>query len=313
MIRMPGKSYKGPLFALSPREKELALKLETHVTSLARDIGDRHVQRAGSLERAAEYISRQFRLSGFKVEEQAYLVDGTEVKNLLVEIRGSERADEIVVVGAHYDSYLGSPGADDNATGVAAVIEIAKRLREVQPKRTLRFIAYTQEERPNGSRGTMGSQVYARACRQKSENVVAALALESMGYYSDALFSQLYPPPFCFCYPLRGNFIAFIGDTSSRNLVHTCIASFRSHTAFPSEGVASWRWIPGVGSSDHEPFWQEGYPGLMITTTAPFRNPHYHKKSDLPENVDFEKMAVVVAGVERVLRELSSPKSDTKP
>lgn len=302
---MPGQSYKGTVRGLTGAEAKLREDLELHVNMLAGEIGDRHVERPGSLEAAAEYIHGVFTAAGFEVKEHEYDIDNHTVKNLEVEIKGSTHPDEIIVVGAHYDTYLGSPGADDNATGIAAVLETAKLFRTRRPARTIRFVVYTQEERPNGKRGTMGSQVYSRACRQRNENIICAFALESMGYYSDEPKSQMYPPPLSWYYPTTGNFIGFIGDRESATLVRQCVASFRRHTQFPCEGIASPRWVPGVGSSDHEPFWQQGYRGIMVTCTAPFRNPHYHEVTDTPANVDFERFTIVTAGVARVIDELA--------
>lgn len=306
MTDMPGQSYKGSLRSLSIEEKELASNLETHVRKLADEIGDRHVARPGTLEAAAEYIANEFVTGGFDVHEHVYTIGDYEVKNLEVEIKGSSKPEEVLVVGAHYDTFLGSPGADDNATGIAAVLEIAKRFRKRNPGRTIRFVAYTQEERPNGKNGTMGSQMYARRCRRRNENIVCAFALESMGYYSEEPDSQAYPPPFSWYYPHTGNFIGFVGDKASRDLVRQCVGSFRSHTKFPCEGIATWGWIPGVGSSDHEPFWQQGYKGIMVTCAPPFRTPHYHQESDTADNVDFRRLAIVTAGVDRVLCELAA-------
>lgn len=305
MTKMPGRSHSGALRPLSDPEAELSKRLEKHVCALADQIGVRHQSTPGTLEQSADYIARQFDDLDYLVQEQRYEVDGEAVKNLEVELRGSGLPDEIIVIGAHYDSVFNCAGADDNASGIAAMLELARLMRRSNPKRTVRFVAFTHEERPNGKKGTMGSQVYARRSRARNENIVAMLALETMGYYSDAPGSQAYPPPFNFIYPSAGNFIGFIGDMDSRKLVHRCIASFRSHTAFPSEGVASWRWVPGVGSSDHEPFWLAGYQALMVTDTAPFRNPHYHTTGDVPETLDFPRFARVVAGISRVVHELA--------
>lgn len=306
MTVMPGRSHNGALRPLTPQESDLAGKLEGHVCALAEEIGVRHQLIPGTLEKSVAYISRVFSDLDYVVQEQAYEVDGQTVKNIEVEIRGKRVPEEIVVVGAHYDSVLNCPGADDNATGIAAVVELSRMLRLSNPDRTIRFVAFTHEERPNGQNRTMGSQVYARRCRARNEKIVAALAMETMAYYSDEPGSQKYPPPFNFIYPTVGNFIGFVGDTTSRDLVHKCISSFRSHTDFPSEGVASWQWVPGVGSSDHEPFWCEGYPGLMVTDTAPFRNPYYHTTGDTRDKLDFPRFARVVAGMARVLKDLTT-------
>lgn len=303
---MPGKSFRGVLPVFTQDELKLAAQLETHVRKLADEIGDRHQEKPGSLEKSAQYIAGVFQELDLKVEEQVYEVNNQPVKNLEVVIPGCTRPDEIVIAGAHYDTYLGSPGADDNASGIAAVLELARRLKDLKLDRTVRLVAFTQEERPNGKNGTMGSQVYARRCRERGDNVVAMLALESMAYYSEEPGSQWYPPPFSFIYPKTGNFIGFIGSLASKWLVHRSLSKFRGAVQFPSEGVASWEWVPGISSSDHDSFWKEGYPALMVTCTAPFRNPHYHKHDDIADKLDFPKFARVVSGVQAVMIDLAT-------
>jgi len=161
------------------------------------------------------------------------------------------------------------------------------------------------EEPPHFRTEEMGSRAYARRCRERKENVVAMLSLETIGCYSDEPGSQKYPFPFGLFYPSEGNFIAFVGNVSSRSFVRRCVATFREKAAFPSEGGALPGFVPGVGWSDHESFWENGYPGLMVTDTAPFRYAHYHRKADTPDQLDFERCARVVSGVEHVLRDLA--------
>jgi Zn-dependent M28 family amino/carboxypeptidase len=147
----------------------------------------------------------------------------------------------------------------------------------------------------------MGSWIHARGCRRREENIVAMLSLETIGYYSDAPGSQHYPPPLGSFYPSEGNFIGFVGDWASRQLVIDVIAAFRRLVAFPSEGAALPANVPGVGWSDHWAFWQEGFPALMVTDTAPFRYPHYHTPDDTADKLDYDRMARVVAGLADVL------------
>jgi Zn-dependent M28 family amino/carboxypeptidase len=217
---------------------------------------------------------------------------------------GGDRRSEIVVAGAHYDSVLGCPGADDNATGVAALLELARTLRATRCARTVRFVFFASEEPPHFEGEEMGSRVYARACKERGERVVAMLSLESLGCYSDEPGSQSYPAGLGLLYPSRGNFVAFVGNLRSRGLVRESIRVFRRTTAFPSERAATFGWIPGVGWSDHASFWVEGIPAAMVTDTAPFRNPRYHTPNDAPESVDFARLARVVAGLTRVVRSL---------
>jgi Zn-dependent M28 family amino/carboxypeptidase len=212
-----------------------------------------------------------------------------------------------VVVGAHYDSHGNIPAADDNASGVAAVLALARAYARERPgpERTLRFVFFVNEEPPFFQTDAMGSRVYARRCRARGETIVAMLSLETVGYYCDRSGSQNYPFPLSAFYPSRGDFIGFVGDLSSRRLVKRVVDSFRRHAMFPSQGAALPSGLRGVGWSDQWSFWQEGYPAVMCTDTAPFRNPNYHTPRDTPDTLDFDRMARVVEGLTGVVRELT--------
>jgi hypothetical protein len=304
MIPMPGISHRGPLPALSPAQRGLAEALRRDVVELAEKIGERNVTHYAALRKAADYVEAELRVAG-PVVRHRYTASERLCDNLEVEIRGASRPGEIVVVGAHYDSVLHSPGANDNASGSAGLLALARLLARSAPARTLRFVAFVNEEPPHFRTEEMGSRVYARRCRERGECVVAMLSLETIGCFTDAPGTQKYPPPLGLFYPSQGNFIAFVGNVASRALVRRCVKTFRAEAAFPSEGAALPSFLPGVGWSDHESFWEHGFPAVMVTDTAPFRFPHYHLRSDTPDTVDFERCARVVAGVERVVRELA--------
>ncbi len=305
MISMPGNSHSGVLSPLSVDEALLRDRLERHVTVLAGEIGERNIWHHDALEAAATYIEEALQAFGYTVATQEYVVKGKTVRNLEVEIRGSRWPDEIILIGAHYDSVHGSPGANDNATGVAALLEIARLLAEKPPARTLRFVAFVNEEPPFFYSEEMGSRVYARRAYQRGDNIVAMISLETIGYYDDAEGSQHYPLPlYSLFYPDAGNYIAFIGNLASRDLIWQSLSSFRRHTAFPSEGIAAPGWLPGIYWSDHWSFWQEGYAALMVTDTAPFRYPYYHTAFDTPDKIDYSRLARVVAGLARVTTDL---------
>lgn len=304
MISMPGKSHAGPLPPLTPKQAELAASLRRDVLELSETIGERNTVRYAALEKAARTVERELSAAG-TVARQSYSASGRSCDNLEVEIRGASTPEEIVIVGGHYDSVIGCPGANDNASGTAGVLALARSLAKATPARTLRFVAFVNEEPPHFQTDDMGSRRYARRCRERKENVAAMLSLETIGYYSDEDGSQKYPPPLGLFYPSRGNFIAFVGNLGSRALVRRCIRVFRDRASFPSEGAALPSFLPGVGWSDHESFWAHGYPGVMITDTAPFRYPHYHLAGDTPEKIDYDRCARVVDGVEGVVRELA--------
>jgi hypothetical protein len=306
MIQMPGESYRGELLPLTQKEVALRDALQRDIEKLGSEIGERNFLHYKELMAAADFLDDSFAQAGYKVQRQGYTVDNQTYYNLEVEIPGTQRADEIVIIGGHYDSVSGSPGANDNGTGAAATLELARLFAGKKPKRTLRFVEFVNEEPPFFFSEGMGSLVYASRCKQRSENVVAMLSLETIGYYSDKIGSQRYPlPELSSIYPLQGNFISFIGNVTSGALVKDVIASFRRHTKFPSEGTALPNEITGVSWSDQWSFWQQGYPGIMVTDTAPFRYPYYHTSNDTPDKVNYESLARVVAGLEYAIADLS--------
>ncbi len=307
MTVMPGRSFSGPLPPLTSLEKPLAAALENHVRQLAEKIGGRSVVAERGLAQAVDYIGAQFSSAGFACRTQTFEVHGVPCRNLEIELAGGALSNEIVVIGAHYDSVLAEPAANDNASGVAVLLELARLSADMHPARTLRFVAFVNEEPPYFQTEQMGSLVYARACQARGERITAMLALETMGCYSEAENSQHYPPPFHLLYPDRGNFIGFIGNLGSRSLVRQCVRSFRAHAQFPSEGGALPGFITGVGWSDHWAFWQVGYPGVMVTDTAPFRYPHYHLASDTPDKLDYARLARVTLGLRAVIEDLTQP------
>ena len=307
MIRMPLKSFRGPLPPLSPEQAVLRDELQRDIRKLAGEIGERNTYTPRALSAAADYIEASFTNAGLKVTRQSFTAMEVRCDNLITEIPGSTRRHEIVVVGGHYDSVQGVAGANDNASGTAATLALARRFATAKPARTLRFVAFVNEEPPFFKSEEMGSLVYARSCRTSGDHVVAMLSLETIGYYSDAEKSQRYPFPVGFFYPSRGNFVAFVGKSSQAHLVRQCVRSFRTDTQFPSEGAALPSRIPGVDWSDHWAFWQAGYPAIEVTDTAYFRYQHYHTEEDTPDKLDYEKMARVVSGLERVIEQLANP------
>ncbi len=310
-----GKTFTGPLPELTNEQGALARELDADIKKLCGEIGERNVNKYASLVAAAAWIEKSLATAGYTVERQTYTVKGREVTNLIAEIPGGAATKEIVVVGAHYDSVPGSPAADDNGSGLAALLATARALAKEKPDRTLRFVAFVNEEQPFFQEREMGSLHYAQRCRQRQDNVVAMLSLETLGYYTDAANSQRYPPPMGMLYPSTGNFIGFIANRQSEALVRRAAASFRAHEKFPSEwGALPGDW-PGVGWSDHWSFWQQNYPAIMVTDTALYRNPNYHRASDKPATLDYPRMARVVEGLTAVIKDLAAgeqgAKSDT--
>jgi Zn-dependent M28 family amino/carboxypeptidase len=305
MFRMPGRSHRGPLPDLTAAEVALRNRLRGQVEELSGNIGERNLSRPRALEAGASHLEDALTGAGLLTRREPFTVNGETVRNVIAEVAGRGTSAEIVVIGAHYDTVPGCPGADDNASGVAALIEIARACLQSPPPRSVRLIGFVNEEPPFFQTGAMGSLRHARGARERDEMIVAMLSVESIGVYSDDAGSQQYPFPLGAFYPDRGDFLAFVGNLRSAPLVRRAIGSFRRHTEFPSEGLAAPEWVPGVGWSDQWAFWQAGYEAVMVTDTAPFRYPHYHLASDTPDNLDYDRLARVVAGLARVTRELA--------
>ena len=303
---MPGKSFPD---APPPLVDQIQLKerLERHVNVLAAEIGARSLTvHPEGLEKAADYIECAFTRLGHDVQRRSFESEGRLVHNLEIEIAGQGRPEEIVVIGAHYDSYRDSPGADDNASGVAAMLEIARLVADRRFDRTVRFVAFTNEEPPFFQNDEMGSLVYARESRAREEDIVSMVSLEAIGYFSSEPDSQRYPIGILrWFYPTTGDFVGFVGNTSSAPLVRKAILAFRRNARVPSEGIGAPRMIRGIDWSDHSSFWEAGYPAIMVTNTAEFRNPNYHTPWDLPKTLDYDRLTHVVVGLVAVVEALA--------
>jgi hypothetical protein len=306
MIRMPGQSYQGPLPPLTDEQRALEKELRSHVQMLAGQIGERNVVHHERLIMAADYIRTTLAGAGYEVRRQPYEVAGKICENLEAGVLGSRRPGDIIVIGAHYDSVQGSPGANDNASGVAAILGLARAFAKTTPTQTLRFVLFANEEPPFFQTEHMGSRVYAKRSRERGEKIVLMLSLETIGYYSDEPGSQHLLFPLNLIYPSTGNFIAFVSNVENGRLVRQLVGSFRQRAQFPSEGGALPGLTPGVGWSDHWAFWEEGFPAVMVTDTAPFRYPAYHSHNDRPELVQYERMARVVSGLQAVILEIEN-------
>ena len=285
--------------------QSLADRLEMHVRMLAETIGERNVYRPRALADAAAYIEQQWHDMGYKAIQQNYNVRGVHCSNLEVTRPGKRHPAEILLIGAHYDTVMGSPGANDNGSGVAAMLEIARHIASTEIDRTVRFVAFVNEEAPFFFSRQMGSRVYARAARKRCDNIRFMVSLETIGYYSECPGSQQYPPLFKYFYPEKGNFIAFVSNFRSRPILRRFASTFRQCSQVPSEYVATFSWIPGVAWSDHLSFWLSGYRALMITDTAFYRYPHYHAPTDTPDELNYSVMAEVVEGLSRTMVSLA--------
>lgn len=277
--------------------KGLTTRLRAHVQYLAGELGERNPFQYKNLEQARLYIERGFAEADYEIRHDTYEIAGRTYRNVVVEQPGRQREGNILVVGAHYDTVTRTPGADDNASGVATLLEVARLLRDSAPELTVRLIAFTLEEPPHFHSASMGSRVHAQKCRKQGDRIAGMISLEMVGYYDASDGSQCYPfPCLRWFYPNRGDFVAVAGNFQSRRLVQQ-VARLLSQTNRIPVVYAALPFVPGVGLSDNWSFWREGYLALMITDTAFFRNGNYHRPSDLPETLDYARMAALTDGL----------------
>ncbi len=275
---------------------------------LSHEIGVRTYRDTDRLQRAAEYISEQFRSFGYQVSRQPFVFQGNTYHNLIAERSGHLRPEKVLVIGAHYDTVRTTPGADDNASGVAGLLGLARALAAVTVSKTVRFVAFALEEPPVSRTRNMGSHHYARSLKEKNERVEGMISLEMIGYFCDRDGSQHYPLPlFKLKYPIQGNYISMVGAVRSRALTQSFAASFRKAVDLPVVTLNAPAIVIGIDFSDHWSFGKFGYKAFMVTDTAFYRNPNYHAPTDLPETLDYERMAKVVEGLAAAVEEWEGP------
>lgn len=303
-VRLPGSSYTGPLPELAGPAAVMKEQLEGHVRVLSQEIGIRHHSNSGSLEKAADYIEQQF--TSYQYVTKSEIINTEGHRNIVVDLYGKQDRDKIILVGAHYDTTFTSPGADDNASGVAALLEIARALQAKDLPVTIRFVAFVNEEFPNYGTEDMGSRYHAQRARDMDEDIVGMFSLEMLGYYSSEAGSQRYPRIIRPFYDRPGEYITFASNLVSRPLLLDAITDFRAQAQFPSEGIAAPKWlVRWIRRSDHASFWAYGYRGVVITDTARYRNRNYHKVSDRYDTLDYVRMTVVVDGLVKMLESLA--------
>lgn len=287
--------------AVNPDLDGLTGRLRAHVERLAGLIGPRHFGVPGALDATISLITRELEASDYTVGRQTYPVDEHEAVNLVAEIPGRDKPSEIVVLGAHYDTVETTPGADDNASAVAVLMECARLLRGCSPRRTIRFVSFACEEPPHFHTGTMGSQVYARRCRTDGDLITGMICLEMVGYFLTEPGSQPFPEEvpgwLRFIAPRTGDFVASLSNLRSWRLGLRFRRGFKRAIRFPLFTIVLPETVHVIRLSDNSSFWDQGYPALMLTDTSFVRNPHYHLPSDTPETLDYGRMAQVAVGV----------------
>jgi Zn-dependent M28 family amino/carboxypeptidase len=283
---------------------DLVDRLSGHIRVLAGEIGERNVWHPQALRAAAEYLRAQWCAQGYRVSEQSYQVYGLHCVNLEAGSPHSLRAPTILI-GAHYDSVRGSPGANDNASGVATLLELSRLLRETSDTHNLRFVGFVNEEAPFFATARQGSELYARKAREHGTKIELMIALETMGCYSDEPDSQRYPPLLRFFYPDRANFLAMVSNFRCCGHLRRIVQAFRMSSDFPVRQLVGPAAIPGLSWSDHNAFWRQGYPAIMVTDTAFYRYPYYHTALDTPERVCSRELAQVTLGLAGAIKRIA--------
>ncbi len=286
--RAPGSDPCGPV-TVDPAA------LRGHVEALSTRFVPRDFAHPENLDRAAAYVFDALRAAGVPVREQQYQVEGRTFRNVIAGI--GPITPERIVVGAHYDAAGEQPGADDNASGVAGVLELARLLRAEPPPMRVELAAWTLEEPPNFRTEQMGSAVHAARLARERRKIRLMIAVEMIGTFSDAPGSQSYPPLLGLFYPSKANFVAVVGKWGQGDRVDEVADALRGGSPLPVETLTAPAFVTGVDFSDHLSFWAHGYPAVMVGDTAFFRNPRYHTDEDRPETLDYARMAEVVKGL----------------
>ena len=300
-VSQPGVNARAPEVVSVHAEPA---RLEGNVRKLCVEFAPRGYRQVANLDRVAAYLRAELEKAGASVVEQPFVVDGRTYRNVLAHFGPPFDSRSRVVVGAHYDAANDLPAADDNASGVAGLLELA-RLLGAMPKTSLRspieLVAYTLEEPPYFATDDMGSVRHARSLRAEGARVRAMISLEMIGYFSDAKDSQSFPvgtgPAMHLMYPSTGNFITIVGNTEMTSLVREVKGAMKGASDLPVESLNGPSIVQGVDWSDHRSYWAQGYPAVMVTDTSFLRNHRYHTADDVPDTLDYVRMAKVVDGV----------------
>ncbi len=276
--------------------------LYKHVEYLSVKIGDRCLWKENSLKEAEGYIESTLMAYGYAVEHQTFSCYGKSVSNLIAEKEGTD--EEVVIIGAHYDTVPGTPGADDNASAVAGLLELARLNKKSLNKKRLVFVAFANEEPPFFGSYNMGSMVYAKSLKEKSIPAQVMICLEMIGYFSEER-TQTYPlPGMSLVYPATGDYIGVVGNFHSFSYVSFLKKGIRRHSNINAKSLTAPEFFGGINLSDNSSFWHHGYKAVMVTDTSFFRNNNYHQETDTIDTLDFDRMAEVVKGLYFTLLEL---------
>ena len=313
-MSLPGKNHKGDIPELTQIQSKDMQIMKTHIEYISNEIGEHNYWKYGALEDCKKYIVNEGEKYGYKPVLQSYNCRGKTVSNIEFVKHSRQNPNEFYVIGAHYDSVHGTVGADDNTSSVAALLHLADYFKDKDLKTGIRFVFFVNEEPPFFHTEEMGSLIYAKQYNPKSPGnqfhknptiIKGMISLDPIGYYSTEKKSQRYPFPLSLFYPGTGDFIALVADNSSRKFLKQVGKSFRKHASIPSRGIAAPRSIPGITFSDHWSFSINNIPAMLFTNTGMFRNPHYHRTTDLPDTLDYHRMTLVVDGIKGVIKDLT--------
>ena len=307
MIKCEGQWRGIPAEAQMANLGEIRKALEADVAYL-QSLGSRNSENDvayAKLRKCEEWILKRWQAQGYYVKRQIFTVKGRQYANLEIEFLGRVAPRDIIIVSAQYDTLPESPGANNNASGMSILMYLSGILRRYAPERTLRLVAFVNEEDPFFGTEMMGSYQYAKRSHELHENIRTMLSMDSLGIYMDRPYSQRLPFPFSLFYPKRGNFLAFIGDFSSRPSMLVATRGFKKGSAFPIEAGVVPKWVEGAGWSDHLSFWKFDYPGIQVTDTGAFRSPYHTTKEDTMEKINFEALSRITIGMYYSILELT--------
>jgi hypothetical protein len=287
---------------------ELTHNLYHHVAVLSKEIGSRSLREYDKINQALNYIEMFLQGICFPYVLQSYRVDGKTFSNVVATLPGNDDPPEAIVIGAHYDTVWNTPGADDNASGVAVLLEMCRALQNYSPGKTIKLVFFTLEEPPIFDTESMGSWIFASDAKARGENIVLMISLDMLGYYNDNEKRQQYPLPLMnLFYSTTPNFIVVAGDTRCRHMVASTADKIRRACHFKVEDLTAPRFFPGIKLSDNLSFWKMGYKALIITDTGFYRNPNYHTDSDTIDTLNFDKMTSLCEGLVAMTKDLSRP------
>lgn len=278
--------------------------LKQHVKYIATEIGERHVRKPLALHRTADYIRQEWTAMGYEVKQQKFITRGVKCENLEITMQGQYNPDEYILICAHYDSSKDCPGANNNATGVAAMLELSRFFSNNNPGCSIRFVALANENPNYYGTEKSGSWHYARQADQRNDNIRTAITLESLGYYSNDKNSQLYPFLMGMFHPKRGNFLAMSSNFGSMTAMYKFAKYFRKHSNFRLETMVLQNLIPTVKWRNSSSFWLNGFPAFTVSDTAEYRYPFYNSSRDTSEKIDYQCLTFVTQGLMRAMTEL---------